>query len=323
MEILPYQLLVLDDTSHALLLIDGPSGKILSEMPYPAGFSPTELALSPDCTKAYIPVVGSNDNGAILVANLTQRSIYRLPIKIPQPTQFALSPDGLSAYFSDPSGMLYALDIQTMSLQSWGTPAQSACVGLATDHNGVYSVWEHNDEGSLAVFSPGGQLLTEHTIPGIPTNITLDACGHIYIPFTTTNFNVEGIIFFNTTMNDDHTPTITNAQRCIYPYSTSPSAAYPSHVATWPADNLAYVVNEENASITVIDSNTAAIIRHIEIDRSISCLHILPGGQFGIATSHIFADLCMIDLYNGRLLSTTDTKREILGYMAVIPTRSD
>lgn len=319
MEILPYQLLVLDDTSHALLLIDGPTGKILSEMPYQAGFIPTELALSADSTKAYIPVVGAKDNGAILVANLTQKSIYRLPIKIPQPTQFTLSPDSLHAYFSDPDGILYALDIQTMSLKCWGTPAKAACVGLAADHNGVYSVWEHNDQGSLAMFSLSGQLLSEHTIPGIPTNITLDACGHIYIPFTTTKFTVEGIIFFNEITEEDHTPGIINAQRCIYPYSTSPSAAYPSHVATWPADHLAYVVNEENASITVIDSNTAAIIRHIEIGRSISCLHILPGGQFGIATSHIFADLCMIDLVNGRLLSTTDTNREILGYVAIMP----
>lgn len=319
MEILPYELLILDDTSHSLLLIDGPSGKILSEVPYPAGFTPTELALSPDQTKAYIPAVGSKDNGAILVANLAQKSIYRLPIKIPQPTQFTLSPDGIWAYFSDPNGMLYALDMQTMALQCWGTPGKAACVGLAADQNGVYSVWEHDEQGSLAMFNLSGQLLTEHTIPGIPTNITLDACGHIYIPFTTTNFSVEGIIFFNKVMDDTHTPIISNAQRCIYPYSTSPSAAYPSHVATWPSDHLAYVVNEENASITVIDSSTAAIIRHIEIGRSISCLHILPGGKLGIATSHIFADLCMIDLENGRLLSTTDTNRELLGYMAIIP----
>lgn len=318
MEILPYHLLVLDDTSHSLLIIDGPNGEILSEIPYPSGYIPTELALLPDFKKAYIPVVGTQDNGAILVANLTQKSIYRLPIKIPQPTQFALSPDGKFAYFSDPSGMLYALTMQTMSLKCWGNPATAACVGLVADDNGIYSVWEHDDQGSLAMFNHEGELLTEHAIPGIPTNIILDPCGHIYIPFTTTDFKVEGIIFFNKTM-DGNTPIITNAQRCIYPYSTSPSAAYPSHVATWPADHLAYVVNEENASITVIDSNTAAIIRHIDIGRSISCLHILPGGQYGIATSHIFADLCMIDLHNGRLLSTTDTQREILGYMAVLP----
>lgn len=321
MDLLPYQLLVLDDTSHALLIIDGPTGEITSEILYPVGCSPTELVLAPGFAKAYIPALGSKDNGAILVANLTQKTIYRLPIKIPQPTQFALAPDGLTAYFSDPNGMLYALAIQTMSLTCWGNPSKAACVGLAVDENCLYSVWEHEDQGFLAVFDLTGKFLHEHEIPGIPTNITLDACGHIYIPFTTTDFSIEGIVFFDKTLDSENTPTITNAQRCIYPYSTSPSAAYPSHVATWPADHLAYVVNEENASITVIDSTTAAIIRHIDIGRSISCLHILPGGQFGIATSHIFADLCLIDLHNGHLLSTSNTKRELLGYLAILPVK--
>lgn len=320
MEFLPYQLLVLDHTSHALLLVDHPNGEIIAEMPYPSGYTPTELALAPDRSKAYIPVVGRDGNGALFVANLTQRSIYRLPIKIPQPTQFTLAPDGNCAYLVDPSGTLYGLDIPTMSLKSLGNSAKSACVGLAADQNAVYSVWEHSDQGSgsLAVFSRTGQFINEHTLPGIPTNIILDAEERLYIPFTTTHFTIEGVVCFNRMMQDDNTLSVTTAQRCIYPYSTSPSAAYPSHIALWPDDHLAYIVNEENASITVIDSHTAAIIRHIEIARSLSCLHILPGGQFGIATSHIFSDLSMIDLHKGCLLSTTDTKRELLGYIAVM-----
>jgi len=319
MECLPYQLLVIDDTTHSLLLVDSPNGEIIAEIPYPSGFTPTELFLSPDLTKAYMPAIGKSGSGALLVANLAQRSIYRLPMKLPQPIQFTLAPDGISAYLSDLDGKLYALDISTMSLSSWGNPAKATCVGLAADHDAIYSVWELEDQGTLAVFNPRGELITEHTLPGIPTNITLDACGHIFIPFTTTNFTIEGVMCFNKTRLDDNTPAVITGDRCIYPYSTSPSAAYPSHVATWPDEHLAYVVNEESSSITVIDSNTAAIIRHIDIGRSISCLHILPGGEFGIATSHIFADLSMIDLRNGRLLATTDTKRELLAYIAVIP----
>ena len=48
---------------------------------------------------------------------------------------------------------------------------------------------------------------------------------------------------FNKTMQDDNTPAVITAERCIYPYTTSPSAAYPSHVASWPDEHLAYVVN--------------------------------------------------------------------------------
>jgi len=319
MECLPYQLLVIDDTTHSLLLVDSPNGEIIAEIPYPSGLTPTELFLTPDLKKAYLPAVGKSGGGALLVANLAQKSLYRLPIKLPQPIQFTLSPDGTLAYFSDPDGTLYVLGIPTLSLKSLGNPAKATCVGLAADQNAVYSVWELNDQGTLAVFNLNGQLLAEHILPGIPTNITLDACGHIFIPFTTTHFTIEGVICFNKIMIDDHTPAVIAAERCIYPYTTSPSAAYPCHVATWPDEHLAYVVNEESSSITVIDSHTAAIIRHIEIGRSISCLHILPGGEFGIGTSHIFADLSMIDLRNGRLLATTDTKRELLAYIAVIP----
>lgn len=318
MDILPYRLLVIDDTTHALLLVDNPNGEIIAEMPYPPEYTPTELVLAPDQTKAYLPAVGKNGSGALFIGNLAQRSIYRLPLKIPAPIQFTLSPDGTYAYLSDPNGMLYSLDIAAMSLKSWGTPVKAGCVGLAADHNAVYSVWEHSDQGSLAVFNHQGQFINEYTLAGIPTNITLDHHGHIFIPFTTTHFTIEGVMCFNRGTQDD-IPTVITAERCIYPYSTSPSAAYPSHVATYSEEMIAYVVNEENSSITVIDSHTAAILRHIELERSISCLHILPGGQFGIATSHIFCDLSMIDLRNGRLLSTTNTKRELLGYLAIIP----
>ena len=69
-----------------------------------------------------------------------------------------------------------------MSLSNWGNPAKATCVGLTADHDAVYSVWELNDQGTLAVFNLKGQLINEHTLPGIPTNITLDACGHIFIP---------------------------------------------------------------------------------------------------------------------------------------------
>jgi len=319
MECLSYQLLVIDDTSHSLLLVDSPNGEIIAEMPYPSGLTPTELFLTPNFTKAYMPAVGKNGSGTLLVANLAQRSIYRLPMKLPQPIQFTLSPDATWAYFTDPDSTLYALDIPTMSLKKLGSPTKATCVGLAADHNAVYCVWELKDQGTLTVFDLKGQLKNEHTLPGIPTNITLDASGRIFIPFTTTNFTIEGIMCFNKNQSEDNTPTVITAERCIYPYSTSPSAAYPSHVAICPDEHLAYIVNEENSSITVIDSNTAAIIRHIEIGRSISCLHILPGGDYGIATSHIFADLSMIDLRNGRLIATTDTKRELLAYIAVIP----
>ncbi|MDF2634145.1 MAG: hypothetical protein K0R78_1019 [Pelosinus sp.] len=319
MEIQPYQLVVIDDTTHALLLVTGQQGEIIAEMPYPSEYTPTELLLSPDQSKVYLPVIKNNGKGALFVGNLEQKSIYRLPVELPPPTQFALAPKGDCAYIADPHGRLYSLTIPTMSLTTWGNPAEAACVGLVADHTAIYSVWEHDNQGTLAVFSPGGQLLQEHSLPGIPTNIILHSDQHILIPFTSTAFTTEGVIIFTITKEADTTSAIITSQTCIYPKDINASPAYPSHIAALPHEQIAYVVNEESASITVIDIANASISRHIELGRSISCLHILPGNHLAIATSHIFADLSMIDLENGRLLSVTDTKRELLGYIAILP----
>lgn len=319
METQPYQLIVIDDTTHALLLVDSQQGEIIAEMPYPAEYTPTELLLSPDHSKVYMPVIKNNGKGALFVGNLEQQSIYRLPVELPPPTQFTLSPKGNCAYIADPNGGLYSLTIPTMSLTPWGNPAEAACVGLTADHTAVYSVWEHDNQGTLAVFSPDGHLEQEYPLPGIPTNVILASDEHILIPFTSTTFTLEGIIIFTMSKSADSAPLIMTSQTCLYPKGVNASPAYPSHIAACPKESIAYVVNEENDSITVINMQTAAISHHIELGRSISCLHILPGGQLAIATSHIFADLSMIDLPNGRLLSVTDTKRELLGYIAVIP----
>ena len=36
----PYQLLVIDDTTHSLLLVDSPNGEIIAEIPYPLEYTP-------------------------------------------------------------------------------------------------------------------------------------------------------------------------------------------------------------------------------------------------------------------------------------------
>ncbi len=318
-EELSYKILALDAANHSLLLINGPTGEILKELPYPAKFTPLDLSITPDFSKAFLPMSGGNNTGALFIANLTSLSLYGLPFDIPHPSQFAFAPSTNSVYIVDPTGMLYAIDTVTMAVTPWGKPEseKTACAGLAADGSAIYSVWEHNDTGTLAVFSPKGELTYEYQLPGIPTNIILSHHDHIIVPFTTTNFTNEGVAIFD--KKQDGVSAAITLKSCIYTNTLSPYTTYPSHVATNPDEHIAYIVNEESASITVIDLETTSINRHIPLGRSISCLHILPGGQFAIASSHMFADLSLIDLVNGRLLSVTDSPREILGFIAVMP----
>ncbi|SHI93891.1 hypothetical protein [Propionispora hippei] len=319
MEGISYQLLAMDALAHSLLLINGGTGQIVSELPYSADLSPIDLAVTADGSKAYIPA-DANGEGVLLAANLRQQALYRLPLAIPSPSQFSLSPDGQSAFVATAEGSLHRLDLVSLSVTPCGAPGspETYCVGIQTDGNTLYSIWEHPGGGSFAAFDHQGQLLYEQSIPGIPTNLTQDSHGHFIIPFTSESASGEGIFLMSRQPEASAIEATATILYCNCQSSSIP-CAYPSHAAFSPDGHTAYIVNEESASITVIDIPTATVTGRIPVGRSISCLHLLPGGNFAIASSHMFADLSLIDLVNGRLLSITDMQREFLGYIAVLP----
>lgn len=95
----------MDSATHAVIIADGPSGEILSELSFAATLTPTELAVTPDYTKAYLPCAGTNGKNSLLAVNLTSMSLYSLPLDIPYPAQFVLAEaDPASAYLAEPSG---------------------------------------------------------------------------------------------------------------------------------------------------------------------------------------------------------------------------
>lgn len=314
-EMAPYKLLAIDASSHSLLMVDGPSGKILCEITYPAKYSPTSLAVTDDRAKAFIPVVEADGAGALLAVNLAAQSLYRLPVVLPHPAQFALSPEGTSAYLADTEGTIYSLNITLLSLKRWGQCDNSTCIGLAPIADGICSAWEERCGGIVAVFSSEGKLLQEASLAGIPTNIFADKSGRIIVPFTASKISGEGLAILDCKKGGS-TPAIATIQ-C--PACSLGHRAYPCYAVLSPDGCTAYVVNEDSGSISVIDVNKAQALDWFTVGRSISTLHILPDSRFALASSNMFCDLCLIDLVNGRLLTYTDTPRDILCHVIVMP----
>ncbi|MEG6584330.1 YncE family protein [Dendrosporobacter sp. 1207_IL3150] len=309
-----YKMLAVDAAAHTLLLIDGENGEILSEMSYPDTCVPTALVLAPEANKAFLPAAGTNGSGSLFIANLTNFTLYRLPMEIPHPSQFAITPCGTKAYLVDPGGTLYQVNTTEMTLTMLGQPENAACVGILADDKFIYTAWEHKNGGSIATFDCNGQLISEYSMPGIPTNITINK-ERILIPFTATSFTGEGLAVFDKSLGDDLTPTVITIQ-C--PMRTTGLKAYPCSVTVAPDDCTAYVINEDSGSITIIDLSTSSITGHIALGRSISNLYILPDSRFAIATSNMFADLTLIDLVNERVLSVAASNQEILNYLAIL-----
>lgn len=310
----PYKLLLIDATAHALLLVDGAKSEVLAELAYPDGYVPTALALAPDANRAYLATAGNNGSGWLLVADLHSLSFCPSPMEIPHPMQFTLTPDGAAAYLADPGGMLYAVDTAAMTLTSLGQPENASCVGIAADSQKVYTAWEHQNSGSIAIFSHRGQLIQEHAIAGIPTNIALNGA-QILVPFTANSFTGEGLAIFDQAKPDGSIPSVITIQ-C--PLHTNGLKAYPCSVTVAPDRHSAYVINEDSGSITKLDLKLAEVTGNITLGRSISNLYILPDPRFAVATSNMFADLALIDLVNERLLSVTTSPNEILSCLAVL-----
>lgn len=296
--------------------MDGPSGEILAELAFSPELSPTELTVTADYTKAYLPCANTSGKNEILAVNLISRTLYSLPMTIPYPAQFILAePRQTSAYLAEACGTLHRFDLTAMSSQALGAPAvKASCVGLAADAEKIYAAWEHHAGGTIMELDTAGNITWQHDIAGIPTNVIL-AGSYLIVPFTNTAFTGEGVALFNLSKKR-RTPLVVTIQ-C--PGCPSSLAAYPCHAAVAADNQTAYIVNEDGASIFVIDLSTARIIDRLAIGRSLSRLYLLPDTDQAIGTSNLFADLSLIDLASGQLLAVTNTQRQLMSSIAVLP----
>lgn len=306
----PHKLLLIDATSHSLLLVEGPGGKVLSEVSLPKNTSAIDMAMVTPCQQAFISLASNKGSGSLMVLHLDTFTPNPTFPEIPYPSQIAPTSDGKKVYFADPAGNLYLLDLESSAVSSWeAPPGVGSCTGLVTDTNHLYGVWETPSGGVLIVFDQQNTPLREYTLRGCPTSLTLDQQGRLYVPYTTNSCSGEGVFIVS-----DHPTVITITCSCC----ALAARSYPLHVTVEPAGKLAYITCEDSASIAVVDMSSTKLIATIPVRRSISRLALLPGGKTAIASSNMFADLCLIDLMNARLISFTSSVRELLSPMAII-----
>lgn len=316
MDSMPYKLLVVDMENSAVLLTAGENGEILSEWSFPREYIPLDIKLSCNGQFAYIPAMSKEDRGILFSLDLVTGEFTRLPLDLPAIERFAVGPKPGQGILATRDGALFSLDITGRKLSLFGrSGTPTACVGLATDAEAVYTAWQHEGNGILAVFAPTGELIAERFLPGLPTNLAVSS-HYVFIPFTAAEAGDEGLLTFEKRTLSDSQPNVITLHHCP---DKATFRIYPCYVAITPDESTAYVVDEDSANISVIDMQEAAVSGYIPVGRSLSCLTLLPDSHFAVAGSNMFADLSLIDLVNRRLLSLTDSDRELFGQVAVIP----
>lgn len=312
MEITPFKMLLLDAAGHSALLADGPSGQIIAELALPRGFSPVDLATSPGTDQAFIALAGSGGDGQLLTFTLRTPSLARIPLTVPQPAQIAARPGGKALLITDPAGTPYHLDLMALTATPLDKPPEgAACVGLAATADQAWGVWETSYGGVLAAIAPRKTPAWSLAFGGLPTGLAV-AGDILAVPFTATPLSGEGLLFASTSGELRGIATL----QCSQCAAARP--VYPVHAAVDTAARIAYAACEDSAAICAVNIDTFKVVRTIVLGRSVSRLVLVPDSCFAVASSNASADLCLVDLANGRPLSFTASRREILSPLAII-----
>ncbi|MBP2650390.1 MAG: hypothetical protein H6Q74_1215 [Firmicutes bacterium] len=307
-----HRLLVVDDISKAILLVSNPSGKIVAEQPLPHGFSLVDITVNYDLNEAYLALAGNGGSGLLASFSLNTL-VCSNEFAIPHPAQFTRLPTSHTFILADPDGHLYLTSAAKEPIVLDKPDGAGCCVGLVATESLIYGVWEAIGGGVLGMFDITGHQLYKRFFGATPTNLIADQHGRLFIPFTISPFSGEGLVVLSCQALDDFSNTIiTQCQHCS---ATAP--VYPIHVVITASGNTAYIANEEAGHINIVDLQARHTVGIISLGQSVSRLGLLPGENFAIASSNMFANLCLIDLVNKRLVAFTD-ERETLSPFAVI-----
>lgn len=303
------KMITIDLIAHTVLFIENKTGNMLSQFPYPAKLMPTFLAVNDTQTKACL-AAKRNEEGCLFILNLHTAQSYQLPVTLPAPLQITLDPDFKNAYFVSHTSTLYHLDLVTLSLKAFAQPSGATCVGIYLSKKRIYTAWETEGTGIIAVFSIDGEFLYEYKVSGIPTNICVNE-DKIYVPFTQSNLHGEGLAI----LAENQPPIYLSIQPAG---NANAPHIYPCNVTIDEEKNIAYVVNEDSGSITMVNLTDHTICDYFAVGRSITNLYLLPDTRFAVATSNMFADLSLLDLVNRRLLSITSNAHELSAMLAIL-----
>lgn len=299
-----YRLLAIDLVNAAVISINH-EGEITAEWSLPDHYLPQDIYRLTAGSAAYI-LANSDDNSHLFILDL-EPGLTKLPFALPLIEQFALGIDDDQAYAVTADKALLRLDLATGKFDLLGQSDQRhKCLGINVDATAIYTIWQNENQGVLAIFKHNGELLQERQLPGLPTSISASE-HYIYICFTATAAGgAEGLIV--TTKQLTAPANVVILHHC---QGAAGLRTYPCHAVSNPEETLVYVAHEDSGHISILDLNKLEVSDCITVGRSLSYLAMLPNTALAIAGSNMFADLCLVDLVNRRLVSITECDREL------------
>ncbi len=318
-----YQMLLFDQAAHKILHVDGLSGAFTAEISYPADIEPLDAVMLSESIIYILAIHETTGKKNIFQYFATckkltpDKRVRALPIPDISPVQIAIDEQKQQLIIACDDGSLYVWCNNALSLLG-RTQQEATCVGIHITDDSIYTIWEQEQGGIIALFNKQGKLISEYFLPGIPTQLMVTATKLLLVTYTCTLLTGEGLALLET---QDSKLQLIKAIPFNCPFQ--PIKTYPAAITISPTENTAYVVHEDGGFISKIDLTTKMLVATWLIGHSISSLHFLPDNRFAMGPSRKFADLILIDMTSGEPVSITSSpERCLLGLLVILPAPS-
>ncbi len=261
--------------------------------PIPVGTSPTDIAITPDGTRAYVVNQGYGVGGSLTPIDLTTTPVTTgTPISLGvMPIAIAIAPDGRTAYVVDYGaypGTVTPIDLTTTP-PSRGTPIAvgDAAIAIAITSDGSSLLVTNASDGTVSRIDTETNTVTATIRVGEQDWAWVDAVA--ITPDGTTAYVADASVYTATPI----------ALATNTPGDPVAVGVYPDDIAISPDGATAYVANYNSGTLTPITVATNVAGEAISMGVWPTSLVLSTDGRTAYAASYDAHKLGIVDLVSG------------------------
>jgi outer membrane autotransporter protein len=262
--------------SNSVSVVDTATNSVTSTLALGIGTAPIGLATTPDGRFAYVANSGTN---TISVIDLATNKVTTAPISLGlSPFGVATSPDGKSAFITN-NGSNTVSVFNNATNAVIALPVGNSPVGVAITPNGQFAYVTNRGSNTVSVINTATNVVASIPNTGgtLPEGIAVTPNGQFVYVANTGLVPPVGAPSQTVSLIDTATNTVVPPALAV--------GSVPVGVAITPDGKFAYVANEFDNTVSVIDTTSNTQVDSIKVGSRPFGVAITPNGEFVYVTN--------------------------------------